>query len=211
MAKQSPSALSAEVLTPKIVAKKATYLVHIKGLGGLLMNKMPDLSQPKASKSQQAKEDPHEKELRTWKDKLYTNGDRVILRAEALHQCLQDGAKYWGAKIPGEGSKTFSNILKCGVVVEDADLGLTIDSPFIVPLGKNVNGTPTKPTAAMVYKIRPMVQSWEASFVMHVFDTGRLTPDVLATVLAHAGTFIGIGDWRPVYGRFEVVGLEEIP
>jgi hypothetical protein len=44
---------------------------------------------------------------------------------------------------------------------------------------------------------------------MHVFDA-RLTPDILNTIIAYAGTFRGLCDWRPIFGRFEVTAIKKL-
>ena len=195
---------------PKVVAKKTSYMVVLQGVGGMLQNQPPDMGPEKASKAKQTKENLHANELNNWKDKLYLNGDDVIQRSEAIHQCIQDGASYWGAKIPGEGMKKYANIVKCGILVEDGSFGIKKDDPSIMPFGKACNPTPTKGAGGKVYKVRPMINPWELTFVMHVFDSGRLTKDVLLTILSYAGTYIGLSDWRPTYGRFNVVEFDEV-
>lgn len=200
-------------VTP-IIATPALYEVEIQGVGGLLMNKLPDLSISKAEKKEQAKIDPVELERRTWREKLYFSPDiGVYVPGENIHECLKEGCRYWGQRIPGEGQKTYTDVVAKAVVVEDMPL-LGIKSKEdgrIVPFGKAVNGTPSKGkrSGAKVYKIRPLIQPWGGKFKMHVFDA-RLTEAVLRTILNYAGTFIGLCDWRPTFGRFGLVKLERV-
>jgi hypothetical protein len=35
-----------------------------------------------------------------------------------------------------------------------------------------------------------------------------ITPDVMQALAVDAGRLIGVGDFRPTYGRFQVVGFE---
>lgn len=189
------------------VTNPRKYLVTIGG-EGILFNKVPDMSITKAEAKEQEKLPADEKERLFWREKAYTkgNGD-VYIPGENIHQCMKDGCKYWGQKIPGEGNKTFTDVVASAVVCESIDLGVTLDQ--LIPFGKNVNGNPTKGKKSMVYRIRPMLPSWQGQFIMHVFDA-RLSKNVLETILTYAGTFKGLGDWRPVYGRFNLIGLEEI-
>jgi len=193
------------ITTPK------RYAVTIKGTGGILFNKMEDLSASK-DKPNKAKEDKLEAERANWREKLYfdENGDTFI-PGENFHQCLKDGAQYWGQKIPGEGNKTYTDVILKSIVVDDADLGLNKNDPLFIPFGKNCNGNPSKgkKSGCKVYKIRPILMPWQCTFTFHVMDA-RLTFPVLNTIINYAGTFAGIGDWRPVYGRFEIVELKEV-
>lgn len=199
----------------KQVAINKRYLVEIAGMGGILMNKQPDMSIPKSQQTKQAKVDKTEQEYLNWRSKLYfTESLGVHIPAENIHQCLKDACKYWGAPVPNENKKTYTDIVKCAVTVEELTLGngkpLAIDDPLIVPFGVNCNGNPSRgPGGGLVYKIRPMIRPWGGTFIMHVYDA-RLTEDVLTTILTYGGVFKGLCDWRPKFGRFELVRLEEI-
>ena len=108
------------------VTRPTTYTATIKGMGGLLMNKMPDLSQPKASGRSQEKEDPAEKEKRLWREKLYYDGQNAVyIPGENIHECMIEGTAYWGEKV--QGNKTFTDLVKSAIVVDslyfDFDIG----------------------------------------------------------------------------------------
>lgn len=209
MAKNTPVIIEGAVLA---ITEPALYEVTIRGIGGLLMNKMPDLSVPKTKKADQRKLDPIEVEQMTWRDKTYHDQDGMLyIPGENIHECLKEGAKYWGAKIPGEGNRTYTDVIAKAVICENLPLGIHKDSNNVMPFGKAVNGTPSKgkKSGAKVYKIRPLIFPWEGTFKMHVFD-GRLTEDVLRIVLSYAGTFIGLCDWRPQYGRFKLVDMRRV-
>jgi hypothetical protein len=206
MATKSIEGINLTITSPK------RYQVTLRGSGGILFNKMPDLSETKTEKKNQEKVDKTELERLTWREKLYfESGKRVYIPGENIHQCFKDACSYWGQKIPGEGNKTFTDVVLKSVVVENMDLGIDKDSEKIVPFGKNVNGNPSKgkKSGCKVYKIRPLLMPWEGLLVMHVFDA-RLSMPVLRTIISYAGTFIGLGDWRPTYGRFELVEIKEI-
>lgn len=194
------------------ITSPSVYEVSIAGLDGILFNKMPDLSQPKTKKADQAKKDPTEMEQLLWREKLYFNDNgETYIPGENIHECMKEAAKYWGQRIPGEGQKTYTDVITKAVICENMWLGIKKDDPKFIPFGKNVNGNPSKgkKSGAKVYKIRPLLRPWGGTFKMHVFD-GRLTEDVLKVVLSYAGTFIGLCDWRPNFGRFELVSLKEV-
>jgi hypothetical protein len=52
---------------------------------------------------------------------------------------------------------------------------------------------------------------WELQFTIEVADD-QVTPGALQTILGEAGHAVGIGDYRPRHGRFEVITFEpDIP
>jgi hypothetical protein len=194
------------------ITKPKMYQITIKGMDAIIFNKIPDLSISKTEKKQQTKEDPIEVERRTWREKAYFEDDGMLyIPGENIHECLKGAAKYWGAKIPGEGNKTYSDVVAKAIICENMSLNIHKDDELVIPFGKAVNGNPSKgpKSGCKVYKIRPMIRPWSGSFKMYVFD-GRLTPSVLEVISAYAGAFIGLCDWRPVYGRFEVENIKEL-
>ena len=194
------------------ITKPSLYEVTIKGLDGILFNRMVDLSLSKAEKKNQEKRDPIELERENWREKTYFNDDGTIyIPGENIHQSMQDGAKYWGQKIPGEGNKTYTNVVASAIVCENLEFGIKKDSEDLTPFGKMVNGNPSKgkKSGAKVYKIRPLLRPWGGAFRMHVFDA-RLTPSVLEVILNYAGMFCGLCDWRPTFGRFEIVEIKKV-
>jgi len=48
-------------------------------------------------------------------------------------------------------------------------------------------------------------KGWEAKFKILILDEDRLPQKALGEILEYAGKFVGIGDWRPHFGRFEVI------
>ena len=55
-----------------------------------------------------------------------------------------------------------------------------------------------------IIRIRPMIPTeWSMSFDIE-FDEGIVNPKSLLKAMADAGSLVGIGDWRPKFGRFLV-------
>lgn len=59
-----------------------------------------------------------------------------------------------------------------------------------------------------VLKCRPIFHDWELEFVV-AYDPDILDPTAIAAWLKIAGSRVGLSDWRPKYGRFEVVAVNE--
>jgi hypothetical protein len=197
-------------VNPITVTTPKKYVVTIQGTGGILFNKMPDLSISKTEKKAQAKEDLTEKERKVWREKLYFDKDnRLYIPGENIHESFIEGSAYWGEKV--EGNKRFTDLVKSAIIAESLYLGINKDSDTIIPFGKAVNGNPSrgKKSGCKVYKIRPLLNPWGGSFIVHVFDQ-RISLNILKTIVTFAGTFKGLCDWRPVYGRYELVSIEEV-
>lgn len=59
---------------------------------------------------------------------------------------------------------------------------------------------------ARVARMRPIFRKWTATITLNVEDT-MVNPSRVTEWLVAAGTQVGIGDWRPQYGRFTVEKL----
>jgi len=56
---------------------------------------------------------------------------------------------------------------------------------------------------------RPAVQKgWTASFQIDCLAGDYISPEVLRSLIEYAGTHVGLGDFRPIYGRFRIVNFE---
>ncbi|MBY0512744.1 MAG: hypothetical protein K2P78_02390, partial [Gemmataceae bacterium] len=49
---------------------------------------------------------------------------------------------------------------------------------------------------------------WRATFLVSVLTPEYVKPSDLLAVLTQAGRLVGVGDFRPTYGRFQVVRFE---
>lgn len=57
-----------------------------------------------------------------------------------------------------------------------------------------------------IAKSRPKFNTWELEFDLS-FDQDRISKETLQQILKEAGASKGIGDYRPKFGRFEVVSF----
>jgi hypothetical protein len=57
-----------------------------------------------------------------------------------------------------------------------------------------------------ITRVRPaFLAGWRATFEVEVITAEYIPPQLLHAVLSDAGRLVGIGDFRPSYGRFQVV------
>lgn len=60
-----------------------------------------------------------------------------------------------------------------------------------------------------ITRSRPaFMAGWQANFQMQVLLPEYIAPDLFLDVLTQAGRLIGVGDFRPTYGRFQVTNFE---
>ncbi len=59
-----------------------------------------------------------------------------------------------------------------------------------------------------VNRVRPAMRAgWKAAFELMVNLPEYIAPDALNDVIQQAGRLVGIGDFRPTYGRFQIIGF----
>lgn len=207
------------------IAAPRKYVASIIGQSDILFNRMIDQSETPAEGISQGTrkdvvtKDKAEVERLIWREKSYfrPETEALYIPGENIHQCMVDGAQYWGMTIPGRGKTQYTGVVKSGIICQDVSLA-TLDrtgdyieakKADLVSFGRSVNGTPTKKNGGKVYRIRPSLESWKGTFLMTVIDA-RLTSQILRTVISYAGLYKGLGDWRPYHGRFELGFLEEV-
>lgn len=104
-----------------------------------------------------------------------------------------------------EGKKTFKNVINGGIIVDPIEI--IHKSQKFVPhtiWGKNKN------TGGAVWVVRPMIEDWELEFTINLLQDERVSEGILKEILTYAGMYVGIGAWRPKYGRFEIVSWKEV-
>ncbi|MBM3254654.1 MAG: hypothetical protein FJZ16_10395 [Candidatus Omnitrophica bacterium] len=169
--------------------------VKIKGIAPLLMNRFvmenPDNTKAKRRDEQYSPEDDAEKAL--YKD------EKIGCYAPStwIEACLRDTAK----EFKGKGKSSLKTTILSSVFIE----------PEKIPLNKKtydeVDLRPVVIQRNRIVKGRPRFNSWELEFTIN-FSEDRIRKDTLKQILEEAGATKGIGDYRPKFGRFEVVRFE---
>lgn len=135
---------------------------------------------------------------------VYRDGDgSICLPGEYFRQSIIHAAKY--IQDPRSPRKSAMDLFKAGLVV------LTEYSPIIV------NGEAAKSWDYLdqrrvviqrngVNRVRPaMLKGWRAAVELQILLPEYITRDVLGAAIGNAGRLVGVGDFRPTYGRFQVV------
>jgi hypothetical protein len=60
-----------------------------------------------------------------------------------------------------------------------------------------------------VNRIRPaMLKGWRAEFELQVILPEYISREILGAAIQNAGRLVGVGDFRPTYGRFMITGFD---
>lgn len=108
-------------------------------------------------------------------------------------------------KITGKGKKTYKDLAKSSIFVEPDAIVHEIQE-YAIDKRPVVNPT----TRGRVIRARPILNQWALKFRIKVLDD-QFPREVVKSVLDYAGSSVGIGDYRPRFGRFMVTefGLVE--
>ena len=132
-----------------------------------------------------------------WRGGLYLHEGKPALPGEMLEAAVCEGAK---RSRKGKAAKA--------AVFCDQPATLSYDGPtdpdklwddpaFRLTCGVRVQRN-------RVMRTRPHFADWSARFDLTVLDE-ELEPESVTTFLAAAGRYVGIGDFRPKFGRFSVL------
>ena len=129
---------------------------------------------------------------------LYRDGDGMIcLPSESVRQAIIAAAKY--QQDPRSPRKSACDLFKAGVVTlnELAPLGVT--EPDLLDRRR------VCVQRAAITRTRPALkEGWQATVVIQILLPEYISPGLLHRVLIDAGRLVGVGDFRPSYGRFQV-------
>jgi hypothetical protein len=164
--------------------------VKIKGIAPLFQHRFPEEDfGVNATKARKAVYDPQQE----CEKALYQNDvDGIYQPSDHLLGALIVA----GASFKYKGLKTYKDIIKQSVnvtpdCIPHENPKWEIDSRSVVIERKRI------------MRSRPLFHDWSLSFEIEILDDTLISPSVLKEILEKAGK-VGIGDYRPRYGRFMV-------
>jgi len=178
--------------------------VRIEGTAPLLMNRFTESAgvdiQAKARKRSGSCLGPKERA----EELLYTipSGSKktVAQPAEHFYACMVKAATNY--RIGGKGKKTYKDLVK-GCMDVYPELIPHVNQAWIVDSRPVVNPS----TRGRVMRHRPRLENWALEFEIVSRDE-QLGPAEIKQFLEYAGEYIGIGDYRPRFGRFRVASFK---
>lgn len=123
---------------------------------------------------------------------------QLCLPGEYLRQSVIHAAKY--EQDPRSPRKSAMDLFKAGLVVLDelCSLGAT-EWDFLDRRRVTIQ------KGSGITRIRPaMFAGWRAAVAIQVLVPEYINPDLLHKTFSRAGQLVGVGDFRPTYGRFRI-------
>lgn len=178
-----------------------TFNAQIHGLSPLLQHKFADGEEvsKKGSGKKVAAADYSKEEL----EYLYLMPDGKTIYQPASHL---EGSMIKAAnsfQIKGHKGKRYTERVKAFIRVE----------PDQVPHKNQTWHVDTRSVIiqrSRVLRRRPCFPDWSLEFQVRILDEEAIAPEMAHEILEYAGRYIGIGDYRPRYGLFEVTEWKEI-
>jgi hypothetical protein len=130
---------------------------------------------------------------------LYLSEDgKPVIPSDNIERCIQLGAQ----------KKRLGKDVAAAVLCADAEYKLEYEGPSDPnKLYKSKTHCLRKSVAvqkARVIRVRPMFPTgWSVSFTLE-YDEGVINERAIVEAMQDAGSLIGLGDWRPKFGRFSV-------
>ena len=171
--------------------------VEIKGISPLLQHRYAD--EGKEEKSKKRTGTPNyedEAEIAAYKlpsGELYQPASHIegaIVKAST------------NFRIAGKRTKSYKDLVKSAVFVAPDAI---IHQNQKYEIDKRAVIVPS--TRGRVIRHRPRIDDWALKFQIEITDD-QLDESVLHEILEYAGRNVGIGDYRPRYGRFEITKWE---
>ena len=163
----------------------------IRGTSPMLMHRYPmDAEQGGEAKRKGEQYDPVEDAQKG----LYQNDQGCFIPSTWIEACLREAGKAFK-----KGKATYKAIIQSSTFI----------SPDEIPMGlKTYDSIDRRPAVVQrnrIVRSRPMFKpGWQITFDVE-YDEQEIKEEVLLQILTEAGRVKGIGDYRPKFGRFEVV------
>jgi len=136
--------------------------------------------------------------------KLYKNKEGKIIQPSihiegALIHAAADG------DFKKKGRKTYKDFFKSSVIVEPQEIFFKVPED---PENYEIDERPVVIQRNRVLAWRPKWSDWEFDFQIKVLQDEMIDDSTVKDILEYAGMYIGIGSFRPKFGRFEVTRFE---
>ena len=165
----------------------------IEGTAPMLQNKFTD-DDSGSKKTKKIYIDEDEAEKRVYRN---DKGEVIVTSAQ-----LKAGLVKAGTDFKYAGRKTFKEFLKAGIIFSNTEFKLSQQEYEIHKCSVVVQ-------RSRIMRCRPMFRDWSVEFEFEIIDE-NIPQTVVKEIFEAAGKFQGLGDYRPEFGRYNVVGWEVI-
>lgn len=142
-----------------------------------------------------------EKTEEVFKSRLYFESDKLVLPPRMITALIKNAAQKSGIKQDGKRG-TYASLIRA---VTFCLTPAYLDQKYEDVTQQNEYVTVNKSKIARIF---PTLKKWSATIELTV-DEQQLPIEVLDALLEYGGRFVGFGDYRPQYGRFESKRIED--
>jgi hypothetical protein len=189
-----------------------TVETEITGVAPLMQHRfpLPDLAtMSKGNKKSTGAKDYSQE----WREYLYaTSTGQIYQPSSHIEGAMTKAAVSF--KVTGKRGKSYKDLFSANVFVDPAEIlhGVAVpdeldcdaDKPLYLDL------RPVVVMRARVVRIRPTFKpGWKLAFTINVIDD-EVSAETVSDVLMLAGKAVGIGDYRPKFGRFMVTKFDVV-
>jgi len=168
--------------------------VSIKGVSPLLMNKFSEPTQGESKRGKKVYDAEEEAEKKTYR----TSDGKLFLPSSHFKASMVKA----GADFKMTGRKTYKEYIKSGVFINEEEIVLDQQE-------YEIHTEPVVIQRARVMSWRPKFKTWSCSFTIEIVDE-MINQTTLKEILTMAGKYKAVGDYRPDFGRFEVVEFKKV-
>ena len=184
--------------------------VNIEGIAAMLCHRWSN--EAVAEKSASAKGSKAKKSDNVESYVYRDSKGRICIPGEYLRASLC--GKKGAAKLrqdPRSSRKSALDLYSAGVIVETELAPITKVSGQVAETWDYLDARRVTVQMAGITRVRPaFLAGWRATFDFSVILPQYILPVDLRAILSDAGRFVGLGDFRPTYGRFDVTKFEII-
>lgn len=178
--------------------KEISFKITSAAGSSLLMNNVESMTAAKAKPSR-TKADEWEQTDEMFEARQYRENGQLVLPARMWKAALKDAARVSGIKQSGKRSN-YKSLVSAMIVIPNS---LKLDqSP--ADLRRQEDYVKMKATQGRILRLRPALDTWSGTLDLVVLDESQFPSSIVIELLKFAGQFIGVGDYRPEYGRFNV-------
>lgn len=180
------------------------FQISIKGIAPLLQAKHPTPEEEKKILERKSNPKAKVKDLTDQEQfdmHAYKKGKNFIQPSEMIEAAMTKAA----VNFKMEGKKTYKDAIKSGIIITPIEIPHKIQT-----VEQDARWGVNKNTRGAVWVVRPRFNDWELDFDLELLQDERVSPEILKEILNYAGLYVGIGAWRPKFGRFEVIKFEQL-
>jgi len=182
----------------RVIDDSRPYIVEavVEGTSSLLMHAW---NTEEIEEKQRSKKGSQARKTDDLESYVYRNDDgEISLRGEGFRMGVINAAKF--QRDPRSSRKTAADLYKAGVVVLEEFCSLGVKEWEFVAAHR------ARIQMSHITRRRPGFNAgWRTTVTFNILLAEYIDPQTFLSVLNDAGKFYGVGDFRPTYGRFQVV------